>query len=165
MKKWEYKGFFFFFSQKWGNLTFTCNPNFISILNMCLSSNQNPDGTLSKAAMMQSALAKERREMKQATERAEAENIPTGMNKNWIDPMPESKPLVGLLLVLSRIQNFLHCLFFFFFLLTILSRNKNIPSGLKVIWSIGNAGSSPYSKNKWKVFLKLLTMKCRCLVA
>ena len=28
---------------------------------------------------------------------------------------------------------------------------------LKVIWSIGNAGSSPYSKNKWKVFLKLLT--------
>ena len=41
--------------------------------------------------MMQSALAKERREMKQAQERAEAENIPTGMNKNWIDPMPESK--------------------------------------------------------------------------
>ena len=36
---------------------------------------------------------------------------------------------------------------------------------LKVIWSIGNTGSSPYSKNKWKVFLKLLTMKCRCLVA
>ncbi|XP_072029545.1 ATP-dependent RNA helicase DHX8-like [Amphiura filiformis] len=52
---------------------------------------KNPDGTLSKAAMMQSALAKERREMKQATERAEAENIPTGMNKNWIDPMPESE--------------------------------------------------------------------------
>ena len=74
---------------------------------MCLSSNQNPDGTLSKAAMMQSALAKERREMKQATERAEAENIPTGMNKNWIDPMPESKSLVGLL------QNFLHLLVFF----------------------------------------------------
>ena len=31
---------------------------------------------------------------------------------------------------------------------------------LKVIWSIGNAGSSPYSKNKWKVFRKLLTIKC-----
>ena len=29
-------------------------------------------------------------------------------------------------------------------------------SPLKVIWSNGNAGSSPYSKNKWKVFLKLL---------
>ena len=41
--------------------------------------------------MMQSALAKERREMKQATERAESENIPTGMNKNWIDPMPDSE--------------------------------------------------------------------------
>lgn len=52
---------------------------------------KNPDGTLSKAAMMQSALAKERREVKQATERAESENIPTGMNKNWIDPMPESE--------------------------------------------------------------------------
>lgn len=52
---------------------------------------KNPDGTLSKAAMMQSALAKERREVKQATERAEAENVPTGMNKNWIDPMPEGE--------------------------------------------------------------------------
>ena len=52
---------------------------------------QNPDGTLSKAAMMQSALAKERREMKQTLDRAESENIPTGMNKNWIDPMPDSK--------------------------------------------------------------------------
>ena len=37
-------------------------------------------------------------------------------------------------------------------------------TSLKVIWSIGNAGSSPYSKNKWKVFLQL-TMKCWCLVA
>lgn len=61
---------------------------------------QNPDGTLSKAAMMQSALAKERREVKQATERAEAENVPTGMNKNWIDPMPEGEkpPSLGSLL-------------------------------------------------------------------
>ncbi|PIK41418.1 putative ATP-dependent RNA helicase DHX8-like [Apostichopus japonicus] len=52
---------------------------------------KNPDGTLSKAAMMQSALAKERRELKQITERAESENVPTGMNKNWIDPMPEGE--------------------------------------------------------------------------
>ena len=29
-------------------------------------------------------------------------------------------------------------------------------SYLKVIWSIGNVGSSPYSKNNWKVFLKLI---------
>ena len=33
---------------------------------------------------------------------------------------------------------------------------------LKVMWSIGNAGSSPYPKNKWKVFIKLPTMKCPC---
>ena len=45
-----------------------------------------------------------------------------------------------------------------------LLKNKDFTI-LKVIWSIGNAGSSPYSKNKWKVFLKLLTMKCWCLVA
>ena len=28
--------------------------------------------------------------------------------------------------------------------------------GVKVIWSIGNAGSSPYFKNKWRVFLKVI---------
>ncbi|XP_077977949.1 ATP-dependent RNA helicase DHX8-like [Glandiceps talaboti] len=56
---------------------------------------KNPDGTLSKAAMMASALSKERREMKQATERAEADSIPTGMNTSWIDPMPETDRMLG----------------------------------------------------------------------
>ena len=52
---------------------------------------QNPDGSLSQAAMMQNALQKERREMKQIQREAEADAIPVGINKNWIDPMPEGK--------------------------------------------------------------------------
>ena len=35
--------------------------------------------------------------------------------------------------------------------------NKQLNIKLKVIWSIGNAGSSLHSKNKWKVFLKFNT--------
>ncbi|XP_029933088.1 ATP-dependent RNA helicase DHX8-like [Myripristis murdjan] len=50
---------------------------------------KNPDGSLSQAAMMQSALAKERREQKQAARAEEMDAIPTGLNKNWIDPMPD----------------------------------------------------------------------------
>ncbi|XP_039991780.1 ATP-dependent RNA helicase DHX8-like isoform X2 [Xiphias gladius] len=50
---------------------------------------KNPDGSLSQAAMMQSALAKERRELKQAARAAEMDSIPTGLNKHWIDPMPD----------------------------------------------------------------------------
>lgn len=52
---------------------------------------QNPDGSLSQAAMMQSALAKERRELKHAARAAEMDCIPTGLHKNWIDPMPDCK--------------------------------------------------------------------------
>jgi len=50
---------------------------------------KNPDGSLSQAAMMQSALAKERREMKQQQREAEMDSIPVGLNKHWIDPMPD----------------------------------------------------------------------------
>ncbi|XP_049615343.1 ATP-dependent RNA helicase DHX8 [Syngnathus scovelli] len=50
---------------------------------------KNPDGSLSRAAMMQSALAKERRELKQAARNEEMDRIPTGLHKNWIDPMPD----------------------------------------------------------------------------
>uniref|UniRef100_A0A8C4NFX4 ATP-dependent RNA helicase DHX8 n=1 Tax=Eptatretus burgeri TaxID=7764 RepID=A0A8C4NFX4_EPTBU len=49
----------------------------------------NPDGSLSQAAMMQSALAKERREMKQAQREAEMDSIPTNLNMHWIDPLPD----------------------------------------------------------------------------
>ncbi|XP_076008434.1 ATP-dependent RNA helicase DHX8-like isoform X2 [Genypterus blacodes] len=50
---------------------------------------KNPDGSLSQAAMMQSALSKERRELKQAARAEEMDCIPTGLHKNWIDPMPD----------------------------------------------------------------------------
>lgn len=49
---------------------------------------------------MQSALAKERREMKQAVRAAEMDCIPTGLNKNWIDPMPDCKDLDHTLLMI-----------------------------------------------------------------
>ena len=52
---------------------------------------KNPDGSLSQAAMMQSALQKERREIKQEQREAEMDSIPVGLNKNWIDPMPDDE--------------------------------------------------------------------------
>lgn len=51
---------------------------------------KNPDGSLAHSAMMQSALSKERREMKQAQRESEMDSIPTGLNKQWIDPMPDN---------------------------------------------------------------------------
>uniref|UniRef100_A0A224YNR5 RNA helicase n=1 Tax=Rhipicephalus zambeziensis TaxID=60191 RepID=A0A224YNR5_9ACAR len=51
---------------------------------------KNPDGSLAQAAMMQSALAKERREQKQQQREAEMDSIPAGLNKHWIDPMPDA---------------------------------------------------------------------------
>lgn len=51
---------------------------------------KNPDGSLAQAAMMQSALAKERREQKQQLREAEMDSIPAGLNKHWIDPMPDA---------------------------------------------------------------------------
>nr|XP_022918473.1 ATP-dependent RNA helicase DHX8 [Onthophagus taurus] len=50
---------------------------------------KNPDGSLAQAAMMQSALAKERREQKMLQREQEVEAQPSGKNKNWIDPLPE----------------------------------------------------------------------------
>lgn len=50
---------------------------------------KNPDGSLAQAAMMQSALAKERRELKQQAREAEIEAAPENVKKQWIDPMPE----------------------------------------------------------------------------
>ena len=45
---------------------------------------------------MQSALAKERRELKMLQREQEMDSIPTGLNKNWIDPLPEGKNLTNL---------------------------------------------------------------------
>lgn len=50
---------------------------------------KNPDGSLAQAAMMQSALAKERREVKMLQREQEMDSVPNNLNKNWIDPLPE----------------------------------------------------------------------------
>ncbi|XP_019874519.1 ATP-dependent RNA helicase DHX8 [Aethina tumida] len=50
---------------------------------------KNPDGSLAQAAMMQSALAKERREQKMLQREQEVDSQPSGKNKNWIDPLPD----------------------------------------------------------------------------
>lgn len=52
---------------------------------------KNPDGSLAQAAMMQSALAKERREHKMLQREQEMDTVPTSLNKNWIDPLPDGK--------------------------------------------------------------------------
>ncbi|XP_032690806.1 ATP-dependent RNA helicase DHX8 [Odontomachus brunneus] len=52
---------------------------------------KNPDGSLAQAAMMQSALAKERREQKMLQREQEMDSVPAGLNKNWIDPLPEAE--------------------------------------------------------------------------
>lgn len=54
---------------------------------------KNPDGSLAQAAMMQSALAKERRELKMIQREQEMDSAPSGLNKNWTDPLPDRKKL------------------------------------------------------------------------
>lgn len=49
---------------------------------------QNPDGSLQRAALTQSALSKERRELRQAQREAETDNVPKDIGKTWIDPVP-----------------------------------------------------------------------------
>ncbi|CAH1963662.1 unnamed protein product [Acanthoscelides obtectus] len=51
---------------------------------------KNPDGSLAQAAMMQSALAKERREQKMLQREQEVDAQPA-KNKSWIDPLPEDE--------------------------------------------------------------------------
>ena len=50
---------------------------------------KNPDGTLQRAAMTQSALAKERKELQQQQQRSLMESIPKDLNRPWEDPMPD----------------------------------------------------------------------------
>jgi ATP-dependent RNA helicase DHX8/PRP22 len=50
---------------------------------------KNPDGSLAQAAMMQSALAKERRELKMLQPKEQVDSTRTDFDKNWIDPLPE----------------------------------------------------------------------------
>ena len=48
---------------------------------------QNPDGSLAQAAMVQSALQKERREMKQQQQREQENAVPLNLSKSWNDPI------------------------------------------------------------------------------
>ena len=50
---------------------------------------KNPDGSLQRAAMQQSTLAKERRELRQAQANNLIDSIPKDLNRPWEDPMPE----------------------------------------------------------------------------
>ena len=50
---------------------------------------KNPDGSLQRAAMTQSALSKERRELRDSQQRALMESIPKDLNRPWEDPLPE----------------------------------------------------------------------------
>ena len=52
---------------------------------------KNPDGSLAQAAMMQSALSKERREQKMLQREQEVDAAPATFNKNWVDPLPEGQ--------------------------------------------------------------------------
>jgi ATP-dependent RNA helicase DHX8/PRP22 len=50
----------------------------------------NPDGSLQRAAMQQSSLAKERRELRQAQANNLIDSIPKDLNRPWEDPMPDA---------------------------------------------------------------------------
>jgi ATP-dependent RNA helicase DHX8/PRP22 len=50
---------------------------------------KNPDGSLQRAAMTQSSLAKERRDLRQAQREADVESAPTDAQTSWQDPMAE----------------------------------------------------------------------------
>ncbi|GKA25971.1 probable pre-mRNA-splicing factor ATP-dependent RNA helicase DEAH5 [Tanacetum coccineum] len=51
---------------------------------------KNPEGALSRAAALQSALIKERREVRNQQHRTMLDSIPKDLNRPWEDPMPEN---------------------------------------------------------------------------
>ncbi|KAL8480920.1 hypothetical protein ACS0TY_026887 [Phlomoides rotata] len=51
---------------------------------------KNPEGSLSRAAALQSALIKERREVREQQQRTVLDSIPKDLNRPWEDPMPET---------------------------------------------------------------------------
>lgn len=51
---------------------------------------KNPDGSMQRAAMNQSALSKERRELRDAQQRQLLDSIPKDLNRGWYDAMPEA---------------------------------------------------------------------------
>ncbi|GKA37378.1 DNA/RNA helicase, ATP-dependent, DEAH-box type, conserved site-containing protein [Tanacetum coccineum] len=51
---------------------------------------KNPEGSLSRAAALQSALIKEQREVRDQQQRTMLDSIPKDLNCPWEDPMPEN---------------------------------------------------------------------------
>ncbi|XP_034203583.1 probable pre-mRNA-splicing factor ATP-dependent RNA helicase DEAH5 [Prunus dulcis] len=51
---------------------------------------KNPEGSLGRAAALQSALIKERREVREQQQRTMSDSIPKDLNRPWEDPMPET---------------------------------------------------------------------------
>lgn len=51
---------------------------------------KNPDGSMQRAAMQQTSLAKERRELRQAQANSLMDSIPKDLNRPWEDPLPEA---------------------------------------------------------------------------
>jgi ATP-dependent RNA helicase DHX8/PRP22 len=51
---------------------------------------KNPDGSMQRSAMQQAALAKERRELRQAQANQLIDSIPKDLNRPWEDPLPEA---------------------------------------------------------------------------
>ncbi|KFM27366.1 putative pre-mRNA-splicing factor ATP-dependent RNA helicase [Auxenochlorella protothecoides] len=51
---------------------------------------KNPDGSMQRAAMTQSALAKERRELREAQQRTLLEAIPKDLSRPWEDPLADA---------------------------------------------------------------------------
>ncbi|KAG2689211.1 hypothetical protein I3760_09G129600 [Carya illinoinensis] len=50
---------------------------------------KNPEGSLGRAAALQSALIKERREVREQQQRTMLDSIPKDLNRPWEDPMPD----------------------------------------------------------------------------
>jgi len=55
---------------------------------------KQPDGSLHRAALLSSALAKERREIREQKMKQETESVPTDLSKNWSDPSAKVHDLV-----------------------------------------------------------------------
>ncbi|ETO31437.1 hypothetical protein RFI_05685 [Reticulomyxa filosa] len=48
---------------------------------------KNPDGSLQRAALLSSAMAKERREIRDAKMKQETDSVPVNLSKSWVDPI------------------------------------------------------------------------------
>ncbi|KAM0911502.1 hypothetical protein ACQ4PT_013421 [Festuca glaucescens] len=51
---------------------------------------RNPDGSMSRAAALQAALVKERRDIQSQEQRAMLDSIPKDLNRPWEDPVPDA---------------------------------------------------------------------------